>query len=252
MSRSSSLFVAVAAATTAVLGLVSSPAPASAANLGQIIQDNGFIINGDKKFSNFKFFGPTCIQPAPQCTPKTPFDVGVNPYTDPFGNLGLIFNDTFHADGGILNDISLQYDVEVLDKAFWISDIHSFVQVNEDEGTVKIDESLFSGGQVVPLTSNGKVFNVLTVDNKSTTPLIGISNWADLVTPVKKLTVLKDINYKGFDPVTGNPEEVDFTIFTQTFSQKPESVPEPGAVVGLLAIGSFGVSEILKRHKKAK
>ena len=33
-------------------------------------------------------------------------------------------------------------------------------------------------------------------------------------------------------------------------SIKPKPVPEPGAIVGLLAIGSLGVSQILKRHKQ--
>ncbi|MEQ9372919.1 MAG: hypothetical protein RIG63_28440 [Coleofasciculus chthonoplastes F3-SA18-01] len=111
-----------------------------------------------------------------------------------------------------------------------------------DQGIVRIGEKVTDPVTGLPLLEDN-----LLVDNLTATTDIGTEDWADLIYPVKKLRVLKDIQLLGT-----NGKTASFTILKQEFSQT-EHVPEPGAVTGLLAIGSLSVGAMLKRHfgKKA-
>lgn len=52
------------------------------------------------------------------------------------------------------------------------------------------------------------------------------------------------------DKVFANSDQDFNDLVFSIESIEPKPVPEPGAIVGLLAIGSLGVSQILKRHKQ--
>jgi len=70
----------------------------------------------------------------------------------------------------------------------------------------------------------------------------------DLIGLHKKLKVRKDIELMGFDHVNmTTPEEVSFSILDQEFSQT--TVPEPGTILGLLAVGGLGLVSRFKKQK---
>ena len=253
MNRQSAFAVALAASATAVLGFAAAPAPASAISLKQLIDTNGFIVNGDKKFSEFRF-ASTCDNVIPlECTPFSADQIAVTAVTDPDKNFGIRFNGFFSAPGGHVGDVDLDYTVEVLDPDFWISDVHLDADFNERDGLVNITERFkdMNGNPISLLDMNGNPITALEVDNDPTNDVPFPPAWADLVTPVKKLKVTKDIGFAGFDPVTLEPKSVAFSIVDQTFSQTKD-VPEPAAVGGLLAIGSIGIGAILKRNRQEK
>ena len=51
-------------------------------------------------------------------------------------------------------------------------------------------------------------------------------------------------------PYLSSDQDFNDLVFGIESIKPKKDVPEPGAVVGLLAIGSFGVSQMLKRHKQ--
>ncbi|MEQ9359994.1 hypothetical protein [Coleofasciculus chthonoplastes] len=240
MNRQSAFAVACAVSATTALGVVASPA--GAIDLKQLIDTNDMIVSGDKKFSDF-FFSATC-DALSECSPIEANDIEVNPIVDGMGNFGINFNGVFRAISGVINDVELRYTVEVTDPNYWISAVHLDADFNENDGIVNITETLND--------MSGNRLGQIEVDNDPTSPVGLPPAWVDLTTPAKKLLVKKDIGFVGFNE-KGESQPVFFSIVDQTFSQKRETVPEPGAVTGLLAIGSLSVGAMLKRHfgKKA-
>ena len=253
MSRSISLFAAVAAATTAVLGAVAAPASASSltgteydctagCDLKTLIDNDGYFLVKDKWFGNFKYISQTHIGDP---LPSDPLPVGGLKITeDPLGadGPGLILGGAMRADSFDVKDFLFGYDVHVHDPIKKITDIHlGFDAILKGTGVAAISENIFditADGLTGPsLLPGGRPIEVDADANGGT-----FAAWADLKTPVKWARVEKDIFYKG-----GRNGSATISIIHQRFSQ---SVPEPGAVVGLLAIGSLGISQILKRHKQ--
>ena len=74
---------------------------------------------------------------------------------------------------------------------------------------------------------------VLTSTNGSADPLSGFYS----IAPIKKLTVT--------DTITNNPGEALFTL-SNAYTQ---SVPEPGTILGLLAVGGLGMVSRFKKQK---
>lgn len=74
---------------------------------------------------------------------------------------------------------------------------------------------------------------VLTSTDGSADPLSGFYP----ITPIKKLTVT--------DTITANPGEALFTL-NNAYTQK---VPEPGTILGLLAVGGLGMVSRFKKQK---
>ncbi|MCP2731827.1 hypothetical protein [Limnofasciculus baicalensis] len=262
MSRSTSLFAVIAAAaTTAVLGLVSAPASASSltgteydcnagCDLKTLIDNDGYFLVLDKWFGNFKYVNQTHIA-NPVALPLNPLPVGGLTVTeDPLGadGPGLILGGAMAAisflEDGLpsVKDFLFGYDVHVHDPHRYITDVHlGFEAIVSGGGFANISESVFEITED-GLTGASLLDGPLSVN---TAPDAKFEDWAFLTKPVKWARVEKDIFL-----FSGDKGSAVTTIIHQRFSQT--SVPEPGAVVGLLAIGSFGVSEILKRHKKAK
>ncbi|MEQ9667608.1 hypothetical protein [Coleofasciculus sp. G2-EDA-02] len=284
MNRQSAFAVACAVSATAALGVVASPAGAFELAPGATIfttpvsldnffnpdgtsNDNAFQVD-DKIFHNF-FFQVACQAPGTPADPRTcdeiknlpavarpigplnPADITVSGSKNslsPKSGPGLTFNDFWRADPGWGYDLLLGFDVHVLDPDKQITDVHLGVVLDRplDNGTIMIGEKVTDIDTGLSLLDKG----VLAVDNLSSTTDIGTEDWADLIYPVKKLRVLKDIQLLGVDDKTKVLEKATFTGLKQEFSQ---TVPEPGTVTGLLAIGSLSVGAMLKRHfgKKA-
>lgn len=278
MNRQSAFAVACAVSATAALGVVASPAGAftlapgatiftAPVSLDKLVGTNNAFQVDDKIFHNFVFQvacqapgtpgSDTCDDilddpaPARPIGPLNPADITVSGSKNslsPKSGPGLTFNDFWRADPGWGYDLLLGFDVHVLDPDKQITDVHLGVVLDRplDNGTIMIGEKVTDIDTGLSLLDKG----VLAVDNLSSTTDIGTEDWADLIYPVKKLRVLKDIQLLGVDDKTKVLEKATFTGLKQEFSQ---TVPEPGTVTGLLAIGSLSVGAMLKRHfgKKA-
>jgi len=224
------------AATATVVGITASPSHA-AVKLSDLLAPGASFTVDDKLFTDF-FFQPT--QPAGGCLPSFcgPVDAAaimVGPATTAHGP-GLKFTGLFFAEGGVMYDIALGYTVEVLDPHKWIRDIHMTVDgTMVGEGDLEIIETV--------RTLDDVAVGQCQVDNHT---LAGLTCGVDLIGLHKTLKVVKDIQLAGFDHVDFNiPEEVSFSILDQEFSQ----TPEPGTILGLLAVGGLGLVSRLKRQK---
>ncbi|MDY7012113.1 MAG: PEP-CTERM sorting domain-containing protein [Cyanobacteriota bacterium] len=275
MNRKSALKIACAATATAVLGASAVPVRAfdlapgaqiftGATNFGNFFDvvtnpdgvnayvgnDNAFQVD-DKIFHNFVFSVACLPGPCPNddstlnpVSPVNPNSITVAQSQGTSGP-GLDFNDFWRANPGSEIDLRLGFDVHVVDPNKAINDVHlSFVGL-EDLGQILIEESVRDLETGISLLPSGP----LGVDNLSATTDITAQAWVDLIRPVKKLRVLKDIQLRGvddIDPTQG--EQARFTILTQEFSQV--HTPEPGTIGGLLAMGSIGIGAMLKRQRQ--
>ncbi|EDX75580.1 PEP-CTERM putative exosortase interaction domain protein [Coleofasciculus chthonoplastes PCC 7420] len=291
MNRQSAFAVACAVSATAALGVVASPvgaftlapgatiftAPVSLDNfldqvvnpdgsIGWVANDNAFQVD-DKIFHEF-VFQTACQAPgtpgsltcddikdlpavARPIGPTNPADITVGGSSNQLSldsGHGLLFNDFWKADAGWGYDLALGFDVHIVEGSNkYIKDAHlGFVpEPVLDQGVITISEKITD-----PVTGVSLLDDNLFVDNLTST-VDGTEDWVDLIYPVKKLRVLKNIRLSGVDDL--NPlllEDAEASVIIQEFSQ---TVPEPGAVTGLLAIGSLSVGAMLKRHfgKKA-
>jgi hypothetical protein len=278
MTRKSALTIAAATAT-AVLGVSAIPAgafdlapgaqiftaPTNFGNFFDVVTNpdgtNGYIDKGnafqvdDKIFHNFIFQVACLPGPCPNedsifnsVSPVNPSSIAVGPSQGTNGP-GLLFNDFWRAEPGHAIDIALGFDVHVLDPYKFINDVHLSFVGDTDLGQIRIEESVkdFDG---VSLLASGD--DPLMVDNLTANG-DNISDWAFLTHPVQKLRILKDIQLLGaddIDPTKG--ERARFTIVTQEFSQISKHTPEPGAMGGLLAIGTISIGAMLKRQRQGK
>jgi hypothetical protein len=223
------------AATATVVGITASPS--HAATLADLLVPGASFQVDDKLFTDF-FFTPT--QPVGGCLPNNcgpinPAAITVGPATTVHGP-GLKFTGLFFAQAGVIYDIALGYTVEVLDPNKWIRDIHMTVDGTlVGEGDLEIIETV--------RTLDDVAVGQCQVDNHT---LAGLTCGVDLIGLHKTLKVVKNIQLAGFDHVDFNiPEEVSFSILDQEFSQ----TPEPGTILGILAVGGLGLVSRLKRQK---
>jgi len=224
------------AATATVVGITASPSHAAVSLADLLVPGASFQVD-DKLFTDF-FFQPT--EPAGGCLPSFcgPVDASsimVGPATTAHGP-GLKFTGLFFAQAGVIYDIALGYTVEVLDPGKWIKDIHMTVDgTMVGEGDLEIIETVRQ--------PDDTVVGQCKVDNHT---LAGLSCGVDLIGLHKKLKVTKDIELMGFDHIDmTTPEQVSFSILDQEFSQ----TPEPGTILGLLAVGGLGLVSRFKKQK---
>ncbi|GCA95226.1 PEP-CTERM sorting domain-containing protein [Microcystis aeruginosa] len=225
------------AATATVVGITASPSHAAVKLADLLVPGASFTVD-DKLFTDF-FFQPT--EPAGGCLiilcgPVDAAAIMVGPATTAHGP-GLKFTGLFFAEGGVMYDIALGYTVEVLDPHKWIRDIHMTVDgTMVGEGDLEIIETVRK--------PDDTVVGQCKVDNHT---YAGLSCGMDLIGLHKKLKVRKDIELMGFDHVNMTiPEHVSFSILDQEFSQ---TTPEPGTILGLLAVGGLGLVSRLKKQK---
>ncbi|MDA0657803.1 MAG: PEP-CTERM sorting domain-containing protein [Planctomycetota bacterium] len=210
--------------TTLLLGLVvvlMSSSVSKAVLLSDLIDNNGMIVNGDKKFTNFTWQGA-----AGHTIPASMLDV--QPHTDLHGHLGIrISGGMFDLPGGGPTDLLVGFDVEVTDPGQWINDIHllSNGSLNGGSGLFQITEQVLNPAWMQPVQ-----LSVIDQD-LPTGGITSLADGKDLPSPVKKLRVTKDI----FLFATGSTSVV-LSQIDQTFSQIPEPASMGLAVAGVLGM----------------
>lgn len=237
MNRQSAFAVACAVSATAALGVVASPA--GAITLGEPI------IVGEKQFT----FTKCNIVPGGNqiVNPGSCDDIGIIPILGE--HQGIQIQSPFIAFDDSSIDISLEYILE---------------KVDPDPGSLFTDAKLFFNGAFTGPGLTNVTETFFDADTGEVIGQFGVTNPPpDFMDPpletvfpfggdvpfskhVERVKVKKDIGLVAFEGAQAN-----ISIIEQTFKHK--SVPEPGAVTGLLAIGSLSVGAMLKRHlgKKA-
>jgi hypothetical protein len=225
---------AVATAVTAatVVGALAAPAQAATFNLQNLIDTEGsFTVAGNtfsEFFCNVQFSTPGITSPD-DCS-----EIDVVTLND-----GIKFQADFFADINSAIDVLLGYTVE------------SPQPINNIGITFDGDftgDALASVTETVRDAANDQIIGQFTVSNSpeltdlQDPPLEPLLQ-GDVVLSraVTKATIEKDILVNAFDGTAS------ISMITQTYQ-----VPEPGTIAGLLAVGSFGVGAILKRHRQNK
>jgi hypothetical protein len=225
---------AVATAVTAatVLGALAAPAQAATFNLQNLIDTEGSFTVADNTFS--EFFCNVQFSTPGVTTPNNCSEIDVVTLND-----GIKFQADFFADENSAIDVLLGYTVE------------SPQPINNIGITFDGDftgDALASVTETVRDAANDQIIGQFTVSNSpeltdlqdpQLEPLL--QGDVALSRAVTKATVEKDILVNAFDGTAS------ISMITQTYQ-----IPEPGTIAGLLAVGSFGVGAILKRHRQNK
>ncbi|MEP6601980.1 MAG: PEP-CTERM sorting domain-containing protein [Nitrospirota bacterium] len=129
---------------TVVLALDLQVRPAHATLLGDLIDNNLEILQGDKLFTNFELSNIVISDPA-DLTPDDPRDVDIQGFTNGIGEHGLRLVGPFQANSqpgfGSVADLSffLEYDVSVTNAQFLIHDArHAFSFTSIGIGSVNL------------------------------------------------------------------------------------------------------------------
>ncbi|MEQ9624462.1 PEP-CTERM sorting domain-containing protein [Coleofasciculus chthonoplastes] len=268
MNRQSAFAVACAVSATAVLGVVTNPAGAftlsptatefdcsipeggilkEECKLSNLIENDGYLVVGDKWFNNFEFTLNTNVANN-VAIPMNASQLSVFETTtqDGFGLSlrGAIATVSNQQDGLFsIEDFTFGYDVHVHEPNLYISDIHlDFNPQISGDGFASVAETIFE------INEDGLKGDVLAKAAVNSDPGEVLQDWAFL--PEDKLVKWARIE-KDVLLTSGDMGSASISIINQVVSQT--SVPEPGTVTGLLAIGSLSVGAMLKRHfgKKA-
>jgi hypothetical protein len=263
----------LAIATLAGVGIVSSPANAAITyncpdgstnlycRLSDLVDPNFdyTILANDKLFSEFDQTLNLGDLVDPSAIRVTGFDD--NPLTPEF-DPGLLFTDFGNTlkttPGGIL-DYHFRYRVDVTDPAYWITD--NYLKEFEGavtpgtlppNGKVEVHEFVYEDlnysfqalGIPTPLegvSPRNEKDVVLEWEGTSTPENAKIIDQLDFLKAYKTLFIQKEIT------LTANGDTiVEIDQFAQSFSQ---STPEPGTILGLLAVGGAGLLTKLKKQK---
>ncbi|MEQ8996428.1 MAG: PEP-CTERM sorting domain-containing protein [Coleofasciculus sp. B1-GNL1-01] len=232
MNRHTTLAVACAATATAVMGWVATPA--QAITLGELVDSGDNFIVGEKKFTF-----DTCnivTGGAGLATPFTCDDIEVISIVD--GDFtGFRLQSIFSAINTSLIDVLVEYTLEGVDPGKLFSGAK--LAFNGDGNP--------DGGFVTGVTEQftDMFDNIVGQINVTNPPPVFVDE-ITFDSPVSKLFVSKDIGLAAF--VT--PAQANISFVDQTFTH--ESVPEPGTVSGLLAIGSLSIGAIVQRRRANK
>jgi len=241
MTGNQKAFTTMAASALVAVLLFSSPTVATAqvTNLtaGQSIGlatviDNGLKVQiGDKQFADF--FYSYLDTDGNSANDLSRSNVTLTALSNDIG-FGLSFQEPLLALGPVIKDVAIKYSATVTDPNFLISDIHLSITGSAGNGGLgTVGEDVFNNG--FGGTNVGHLQASIPVSSGDVTN-------ADIVPPVVKLWVQKDVIVSGGNNANGF---ASITIIDQTFSQ----VPEPSTAL-LVGLGLLGVVA-LKRTRKS-
>ncbi|MDY6781611.1 MAG: PEP-CTERM sorting domain-containing protein [Cyanobacteriota bacterium] len=193
----------------------------SVCTLSELLEDDNFLVVGDKKFSDFDYSILGGNAPAPE-------EISV------FGEISegvfsIAFTGLFLAEPGEQTNALLSHTVEILKPNARFKEVA--LSANPQGPFAGITEKVFDPNdvEVAQLEVN--------TDNIPST-LFDMEDISEL--QLKKIRVEKELDLDG---VGGNT--ASFSIFRQSYTQV--DIPEPASVLGLLAVGGLGVA--LKRKR---
>jgi hypothetical protein len=212
---------------------VFSPAhAATAVTLQSLIDTQGSIITGDKKFDNFHYVGDSFAPTAAQ----------INVLGEVMGGLnGIEFDSYWHANPlAVPTQANITYDVTVLDPTLFISDIHldadPSVIGGNGQSLVKLSASDATHGTVLPGNHLLEVYQLVP----GTPPVQNA--FANTTGLFKKLTV-ETTFLQSADSATTTASVLHVQ---ESFSQ---AVPEPSTyAMAIVGLGMVGFS--LRRNRK--
>ena len=232
---------------TVVLALGLQVRPAHTIPLGTLIDTNGEILQGDKRFTNFELSNITISDPL-DLTPDDPRDIEIQGFTNLIGEHGLRLVGPFQANSkapfGSVADLSffLEYDVSVTDPLFLIHDLrHAFSFTSIGIGSVNLitqagfPPDVNASIQSVEGFGNNGVVNEdeAFLNDVSSQHMLHVLDFrAETTQPLPGLIVSGAIDVSGID---------------LTFSQIP--IPEPSTWL-LLGAGLAGLA-LWRRHQKS-
>lgn len=198
---------------------VFSPAMAETIILADLIDNNSYIISGDKMFDNF---GYTHVGNMPSAAAVT-----VSDFVDPYGNYGITFQGGFidlYGESGA-SDALITYRVTVLDPNKWISDAHIY------GNPIAIGDAAMQVAETFLPTEPDSVF--LSIHHISPSGEVQRMDSVVFEGLYKSLYVQKDI--LAFAKSVGSAATI--SMISQSFSQ----VPEPSTMITLaLGLALFG------------
>lgn len=221
--------------------------------LSYLIQHNGYIVQGDKRFSDFSFTVQTSNPGKTYC--NTSGQIKVSGVTKDRNN-GLSFvpigyDNLFYASQGATLKIVIGYKVTVLDPTQVISDIHLVMgSTTKGDATITVTEKVYQDAAHMVLLGQAQVTNP---------PQSYDSDMVDLAHTVSMAFVTKEIMINGgtgcgdvhshtYGGGWGCTSSGSISFIKQLVSQEhvPQEVPEPST---LLLLGS-GLVGLFTRFRK--
>ena len=257
--RSLSLAPMVLAALLAVGGVSAQAASlGSEAKLSELLHNTNTLVFGDKVFSDFvfsseKIFDPltnielTEAQAAAAIDVKAGFIGGVldsNGVLVP--NIGLDFMAPFHAHGGQLSGLHIDFTVTITDPTLYFSDVHvdgtpSVTGNGQATGVTTVNDLTHT---VVPMLPPGllKIYDYGT--NGPNPPKLNAA--ADLLKPYHYKTLMTESDLE-FSAVPG-ANNAEFAHYQVSFSQ---AVPEPSTyALALVGLAGVGLTSLRRRRQQ--
>lgn len=231
--------------TTTLIGLTTLPAISATFSLGDLLAnfgtEEGSITVGDKKFSNF-----SCqISILGKARPGSCDDINVITHDDdPFG---LRFQSGFAAMPNSSLQVLLDYDVEVLDSHFVISEARlafngAFIGQNAQTQVIKTIENM-DGDTIGKLNVSNPTSEIALPDLQD--PALE-DNDQGINAELQKIRVKNQI-----DIIAGDKSRGFISFIDQQFEQRRVEVPEPSTIGSLLLFGSLGLKAIWKRKQQS-
>jgi PEP-CTERM motif len=223
---------------------------AQATTLADLLVPGATISYDDKTFSDFAFsaeniFNPTTnvlltAQEAASLITVVAGVTGTNPSSVNGVNIGLDFMMPFHAHGGTLSALHIDFKATVVGTSYLISDVHldGSPSVSGDGQATAVTTVNDATHTLVPLLPPG-LLKIQDYGDLSSQPDV-INDMAYLVTPVKSIWTETDVE---FSAAPGSNTE--FAHVQVSVSQVPEPSTYALVLSGLTAIGWLG-----KRRKQ--